>query len=300
MKKFTVILIKTNLILAVFSILTNIYTFSVFQYIKPKVIQFQEISRIAETLVLILAIGFFIVILFHLVSLITVIQSIRLLKSVNFFKALLFVLLMLSIVLLLADTTLFQDIGHQYEANMATAGEWTFLYANNYLHAVVTILMLVFLLGNLTEFRKMEQVERENRETILFLTAQYVGVLCGFLGLIVIGISMFFSVPMGILKQIILFFSMILLLPYFIIVILWLFMKYREKIINWYDEKQFQDIGKSSLVSLVLSMFFLITIYLMSFSNSHLSHYLSLLWFPVYFYFNLFVFAGSVLVFSKR
>ena len=58
--------------------------------------------------------------------------------------------------------------------------------------------------------------------------------------------------------------------------------------------------GKSSLISLALSIIFLVTLYLVSFFIDPLQDYLSLFWFPVYFFFNLFVFAASVLVFSKR
>ncbi len=300
MDKFTTGLIKVNLILVVLSLFSMIYIFSAFEYLKPKVIQFQELGSTADTLAIIYLIAFIVILLFHIVSLITVMQTIRLSKKINFFKAVLLFLLSLSMIFLLADLTMFQEIGKQYEARMATAGEWTILYMSHYLHSASIMFMFILLLTYVIGFKKAEEVEAENKETVLFLTAQYIGVLCGLIGLIAIFLSISYAVPIDILKQVIFTFSIILLLPYFSIVILWLFIKCREKMTNWYDEKQFQDMGKSSLVSLVLSIIFLAALYLVSFSNVTLQHYLSLFWFPVYFFFNLFVFAGSVMIFSKR
>jgi hypothetical protein len=91
----------------------------------------------------------------------------------------------------------------------------------------------------------------------------------------------------------------VLVIPYAAIVIYWLVIKVRERVTEWYDEKQFQDVAKAGLVSFlssiaILAIFFVIQNTLRKFPL------LGVIWFPLYFFIALLIFSGAILYFSKK
>ncbi len=91
----------------------------------------------------------------------------------------------------------------------------------------------------------------------------------------------------------------VLIVPYAAIVIYWLVIKIRERVTEWYDEKQFQDVTKAGLVSFLSSIAILAIFFVIqnTFSKFPL---LSVIWFPLYFFIALLVFSGTILYFSKK
>ena len=88
-------------------------------------------------------------------------------------------------------------------------------------------------------------------------------------------------------------------IPYILIAFYWLIIKLREKTGEWYDEKQYQDITRSSLVAIVMSIIFLLIVFIIQyiFGNFEL---LNFIWFPLYFFFILLLFSSITLFFNKR
>ena len=70
-----------------------------------------------------------------------------------------------------------------------------------------------------------------------------------------------------------------------------LLMKLRDKPADWYDEKQWQDISKAALVTLVLSIPGMALLFFVSTP-------LGMFWFTPYIFLALFLFSGSTLYFS--
>ncbi|NQU86969.1 MAG: hypothetical protein HQ541_14530 [Mariniphaga sp.] len=70
-------------------------------------------------------------------------------------------------------------------------------------------------------------------------------------------------------------------------------LKFKKKMVDRYDEKQWKDVLKSSLITLILSISGLGILFLF---RKPLDFY----WFPYFLFFVLFVFSGSTLLLFKR
>ncbi|MHB1377133.1 MAG: hypothetical protein ACYCXB_06895, partial [Candidatus Humimicrobiaceae bacterium] len=80
--------------------------------------------------------------------------------------------------------------------------------------------------------------------------------------------------------------------------IYWLIIKVRERVAEWYDEKQFQDVTKAGFVSFLSSIAILAVFFV--FQNTCKYQLLSVIWFPLYFFMALLIFSGAILHFNKK
>jgi hypothetical protein len=90
-----------------------------------------------------------------------------------------------------------------------------------------------------------------------------------------------------------------MVLPYASIAVYWLIIKAREKIHEWYDEKQFQDVTKASFISFISSVVILAVFFLIQNLYTEFN-LMNVIWFPLYFFTVLLIFSGSILYFSKK
>jgi hypothetical protein len=67
---------------------------------------------------------------------------------------------------------------------------------------------------------------------------------------------------------------------------------------QWFDEKQFQDIGSSALFTMILNMVFMTILF--SANYDHLDGVISLLWFPLYIFSSLLFFSLGNLILTGR
>lgn len=88
-------------------------------------------------------------------------------------------------------------------------------------------------------------------------------------------------------------FYCLILIPYGLTVLYWLLMRLRDNPTDWYDEKQWRDISKAGLTTLLLSIPGLALLFL---SSQPIGPY----WFPHYLFMILFLISGSTLFFSKK
>jgi hypothetical protein len=88
-------------------------------------------------------------------------------------------------------------------------------------------------------------------------------------------------------------FYLLILVPYGLTAFSWLLLKRREKPADWYDEKQWQDMTKAALVTLVLSLLGMGVLLLFP-------KPLGLFWFPHYVFLTLFLFSAFTLFFVFR
>ena len=88
-------------------------------------------------------------------------------------------------------------------------------------------------------------------------------------------------------------FYLLFLAPYGVAALYWLTMKWRERMADWYDEKQVRDTMKASLTTLLLSVPGLAMLALIQRS-------LEFYWFPFYLFMILSLFSVSTLYYFKR
>ena len=91
--------------------------------------------------------------------------------------------------------------------------------------------------------------------------------------------------------------SIFSLVPYVLIRSYWVFVKFKEKSIQVYDEKQIQDIGIASFLTLILSLVVMSVLFFANFNV--LTGILSVIWLPLYVFLVLFLFSAINLYRSR-
>ena len=147
--------------------------------------------------------------------------------------------------------------------------------------------------------KKNIEFESAARDEVVFVTAQYIGVFSGILGLISLAAYLISGLPFWIVKKAVLPSSIIIVMPYCFIVTYWLIFKLKDKIADWYDEKQFQDIARASLITLIISFLSMTLIYMCKYPISA-ENYATYFWFPFYLFLTILTFSSSVLYFNKK
>jgi len=245
-----------------------------------------------------MGISFILIFIFHLIAVATVVLQLRFLKEESFFRSILFFMAVMSMLLVLADFALLSDIGKEYKAGLQTRGEWQVLYASQLFHIIFLILMFVSILLTIKKLRSGFRKEIVLKDESIFINAQYIGIFCGICGLAIFSLLSAF-LPLWALRKGIFTVSLVMVLPYILIVLYWLVLKFRERITEWYDEKQYQDICRAGLITLVLSIFILLIIFMVQYFNDH-TGFIAITWFPFYVFMVLLIFSASNLYFIKR
>lgn len=155
--------------------------------------------------------------------------------------------------------------------------EWIILYSILALQFGFT---LVLTYANLCWVGRKSLVERTTGDSNLFMVAQYVGVICGFTGLLLTVSNFFFPRPLRMMKIHTVAGSLVLLAPYGLVVSYWFIIRVREKTRDWHYRKQIQDIGRSSFLALALSVAIMSLLFFLNFNN--LNGAVSVLWLPFY------------------
>jgi hypothetical protein len=136
------------------------------------------------------------------------------------------------------------------------------------------------------------------KDEAIFLDVQYVGIFTSIMGLSILAALSIFT-PLWAIKKGIITLCVVLLLPYAMIVAYWILIKIREKITEWYDEKQFQDVTKASFISLIASMLILAAFFIIQNLYTRFA-LMNIIWFPLYFFITLLVFSSIVLYLNKK
>jgi hypothetical protein len=195
---------------------------------------------------------------------------------------------------------LITDIIKEYKAGIpGIESEFVTLYFSQFLHLLFYCLIIVFIILNNKEKRLAgkSSAEVSLKDEAIFINAQYIGIFTGVLGLAIMSALSIFS-PLWAIKKGIVVVCAVLVIPYIAIVIYWLIIKIRERVSEWYDEKQLQDVTKAGLVSF-LSSIAILAIFFIS-QNIFKFPLLNVIWFPIYFFIALLIFSGVILYFSKK
>ena len=258
-----------------------------FSHIRARLHLADEWGALQQTLGGLVWIGYLVFFLFHIPAFLTMIFRLQFSKKLDFVLGSGFLLGFLSLFSLMGDYGLLNDIGKETRLTGQPQGEWDVLLVVLAIHALFFLLMIVLIFQTFRRLKREAASEKAFKDEILFVTAQGMGVFCGAAGLWV-NFSFFMreipSRQYGFLVP----FYLLILLPYGLTALSWLFMQHREKPANWYDEKQWRDMTRAALATLLLS---LPGMALLLFVRKPLG----IFWFPHFVFLVLFLFSGCTL-----
>jgi len=240
------------------------------------------------------------VLFFHLSAITAVVLEIRVYYSDSVLRSFIFFLTVISTIMLFGDYALLGDITKEYRAGLIEGifSEFIILYFSQVLHLLFYIFALILLVITGRKQAETAQVQEALKDEAVFINVQYVGIFTSVLGLAIL-IAMSLFTPLWAIRKGIIILCICLVLPYAAIVVYWIVLKIRERITEWYDEKQFQDVTKASFVSflssiVILAAFFLIQNLVARFDL------MNVIWFPLYFFTVLLIFSATVLYLNKK
>jgi len=298
MKKVINISGKVTFYLGIISLASLVYNLIFYEILRPRILRFEDISKILDKMEIFAAAAFILIFIFHISAILNITFQLNFFKTESLLRAFVFFLAVISILMVVGDFALLNDIGKEHAAGLDTSGEWPILYFSQFLHILLNILVFLILLSTRKSFLGKYKEDVVLKDEAIFINAQYVGIFCGVFGIVIFSILSAFS-PLWALKKGIFTVSLMVILPYVLIVIYWLIIKVREKIYEWYDEKQYQDITRASLFTLIASIIIMTAIFIIQYFVSAFN-FLTITWFPFYVFLVLLLFSSGTLYFNKR
>ncbi|MFC1711634.1 hypothetical protein ACFLZ1_03560 [Patescibacteria group bacterium] len=282
-----------SVFLGLASIVFFVFNYFVFINLQPKMISFKAVSVAEEGLMNWVGVGLLIFLVFCLVSLFKILKYLKNAKKITLFSIFLVAIGVLSLLFIFADIALLSDIGKQYRHGLAQP-EWLMIYpimGFQFMSAVIFTYFHVF------GFKKENQVKLVIKDSNIFLIVQYVGIICGLMGLSLSSLGFLFPRAWSLQTHTTLS-SIMMLIPYFLVVIFWFLIKIQEKTRQWYDEKQIQDVGKSAFLTMTISVVYMLGLFITNYNN--LGGVVSILWLPLYLFLTLFIFSIGNLYFTGK
>ena len=265
MKKPEKLLRSVSVVLGLASTAFFVIDYFIFTRLRPKMVNFEAVSPAEEELMNWVGIGLLSFLAFCLLSLFQTAKFLKNARKITLFSLFLIVSGVLSLLFILGDVALLSDIGKQYKHGLAQP-EWLVLYP---VMAFQFSTAIIFTYLHFFGFSKEKQVKHIARDNNIFLVVQYVGVICGLLGLT--SSSLRFLFP-GATQQVHIVMSLItLLMPYALAVGYWLITKLQEEHRQWYDEKQIQEIGKSAFLTLFFSVILMGVVFIINYNLNKFS-----------------------------
>jgi len=271
-----------------------------YEMLRDKINKFKDIIVISDKLEIIAAIIFILFFIFHISAIISLISQLKFFKRESLLRSFSFFISIISLLMIFGDFALLSDISKEYLHGIyeGIAGEFFILYLSQGLHLLFMILVIVLVGLSKKEIRKNPAKKIVLKDESIFINTNYIGILCSISGLLILIILSIFMPLWAIRKGIIILTSMIIL-PYIIIAVYWLITKVREKIGEWYDEKQYQDITKASLFTLASSVVLLAVIFAFQYWAAGFD-LLDVIWFPAYLFTTMLIFSSSTIFLSKK
>ncbi|MCJ7582311.1 MAG: hypothetical protein MUP98_17490 [Candidatus Aminicenantes bacterium] len=267
-----------------------IYDIVAFHFIRPKTLNGYTLGALEETLGMFVWLGYLVIFVFHISAFLTLILLLQHSKKANILTGITLFLCILSLFFLMGDYSMLNDIGKESKIGTEVEGEWFLLYMITILHGIFHIAVFSTIFAFFRNIKNQRNPEFVFKEEILFVTAQFIGLFCGAIGLWTNFSFMAREIKPNNYADILPFF-ILCFLPYGLTAFFWLTKRLRDKPADWYDEKQWQDISKSALATLVLSIPGMAVLFF-------IAHPLGMFWFTHYLFLCLFLFSGCTIYFS--
>jgi len=188
------------------------------------------------------------------------------------------------------EKVMYDEVGHEIFIEWPAPGEVSFLYLCLGINALFCLVMIFLIYKTLALF-PIHGNEIKTKDEKIFNLAQVMGIISGLMGMLLTFFVIARQTPTN-KFWIFVPFYFLFFIPYALVAGYWLIMKSKEKISDWYDEKQWKDILRSSLTTLILSI---PGLSLLLFVREPIHFY----WFPYYISFVLLIFSSSTLYFFK-
>ena len=261
--------------LALAALAFNLYFFSLYY---PVATQFLELDPSLESLGIVAALNIITIALFHLVCVLTLLVHLIKQKQISTLVIAAIALGTISGIMNLGDVALLSDIGKEYPLGWETQGEWIVLFISYSLHAMTLVLTFLSLKLNLKGGQG--PADKVIKDEVLFLSLFSTGLISSGLGILAVIAAFFFPLEAWIMRRVIPMLGIIILSPFLVILVIWLFRKRLGVRQPELDEKQSGDLARASLFTLswiipALILFFGFQI------SENLSESLQLLWLPL-------------------
>jgi hypothetical protein len=286
-----------SLSLGFLSAAAMIFNTGVFVRLYPLVTQFQELNPSWESYGIAVGLDFILIAIFHLSCVGTLLAHLVIQKTTSKIKIAAITLGVISGVMILGDMALLSDIGKEFPLGWQTIGEWITLFISYGLHYIFLVLAILSLISNL----KSSPTHKENivKDEVLFLSLHSTGLLCGWLGLIFVVIGLVSNLTPWMMKRIVVLLGSLILSPYLVILAIWIFRRRLGDLAPGLDEKQFQDLSRAGLWTLLYTTPVMVGYFGFQISPCAQDAW-PLLWLPLLIFLTLTLFSSFVLSFFRN
>jgi hypothetical protein len=207
-----------------------------------------------ETVQYLIGSGHLFILLFHLYAIIYIFAHFRCFTAFKLLKTVLLILAVISLFAMGVEKVMVDEIAREYRHGFGI-NELYILNSAYLINMAFSIVVFFFLLRTFKLINSEDPKVIRIDETI-FIIAQYMGILAGITG-VLFTLHMMQFVRQDLLMDkfwVFIPFYLLFLIPYVLVVFYWLSIKRKEHLHDWYDEKQIQDMLKSSFSTLLLSV----------------------------------------------
>ncbi len=285
------------LLFALISIAWLIYDFFAFGIVRSRMRLLQPISPADLTLANFIWLGLVVFLVSHIIGLVAIASQFHYFRKASVLRIVALILGIFSSVMLLADFACLTDIGNDYEKGRVAELEFRVLYRIAAIRGIAYFALIANLIEAFIQRRKIRTQEKVAKDEVILTLVHSVGVFCGIAGLFFAHAAFLIRITHPLLYFTFPFLFVLTLIPYFLLAGYWLFIKLKEKPAGWHDEKEFQDISKAGLVSMLATVPFLAIIYIFNYNGP--KGPIDILWFPFYLYFVMLIFSLTSLYFSR-
>ena len=263
----------------------------IFSILYPQVTQLLESQPNWETYGVVAAINIIIIAFYQLTSVIALLVHLITQRKTSRLVVTAITIGIISGLMVLGDITLLSDIGNEYEAGMQTRGEWMILFTSYGLHLLSLGTGVVALVGNLKG--DAQPPEQPIKDEVLFLSLHTTGVICGILGLMGVVAGIFSRLDPWMLQMVVGMTSLLIIAPYLVILAIWIFRRFWGLPSPDLDEKQYQDLARAGLTTLLALLPVLAIYYRVQITQE--GGIFAVLWFPLTLFMVLSLFSSMAL-----
>lgn len=298
-KKIVRLFTLATLVLGVISLFWLVYDYFLYKQLKPVILSFGELGRL-EQLAEFVWLSYLFMFMVHIVAGVTLLLHLRYFRVIRPINIVIVLLGITSFLGVFSDWAILGDISKEYEAGWDTSGEWPILYILLGIHAVFLLLLTGISAGILRRLKENDGEEMTvQKDEMVFTAAQYVGLICGIIGLVWSVFALLISQRLPVSYYHMLATSILILIPYGLVVLYWFILKFNEKIGEWYDEKQRRDVYRSGFMTLVVTIPVMLALYLVI-HNEKIFVKGEYFWFPFLIFTSLTLFSVLTLIHYKE
>lgn len=207
-----------------------------------------------------------------------------------------------SAICLVFDFAALEDIGtdylvHGYDSTM----EWIWLFSSLAVRLFFFVTAYLLIIRILRGIRALTYTGKTIVDEIIYEVTQYVGIVCGLIGVLFTSYAYVVLNDFTIrnwLIWLLMFYCLVIILPYFTMIIYWIIRLAGRAEMTLFDEKVRQDIAQAGLTAWLVSIAVMVLIFFSSFGKT--SSATMFMWFPFYLFSTLLVFSVSLLERYKK